>query len=415
MPNLVRGLMLSCGLLACGAGGAADLPAAGVPRCVADTAGLSGVERRLLALPADSWLALPGTAFRKFCEANAVPALEANGGCRMAVEAWSGGVFDDERRQMLVIGGGHMDYWGNEVYAFAPASGRWRIVRPASRVASGALPSEPMPDGAPVSRHTYDSLAYMRHLGQVFLFGGAIAPNGYSENTTWWFDPANARWQPKASAPRSGAGHYYMATAYDPLTQQVYIRNERGFYAYDPTSDRWSWPLVDFSVRPYYPRQQTHHYRRAVVMPEARLFVALGGMLANPAAPDVFIYDLERKRDVTPDYPMRGDLSVIANQGVGLDVDTASGALVAWAGGAPAIMDPQSWEWRRGSARGAPPKAVGNGTFGRWRYIPYLNVFMLVNKPEEDVHFYKLTAGCGPAAPADARRRERPAETTLSR
>jgi hypothetical protein len=34
-------------------------------------------------------------------------------------------------------------------------------------------------------------------------------------------------------------------------------------------------------------------------------------------------------------------------------------------------------------------------------------VFILVNKPEKDVHFYKLSAGCGPqdkAAPGAARR-----------
>jgi len=38
---------------------------------------------------------------------------------------------------------------------------------------------------------------------------------------------------------------------------------------------------------------------------------------------------------------------------------------------------------------------VGNGTFGHFRYIPYLNVFILVNLPDDDVHFYKLTQGCG--------------------
>lgn len=70
-------------------------------------------------------------------------------------------------------------------------------------------------------------------------------------------------------------------------------------------------------------------------------------------------------------------------------------------------MDSATRHWRRGSARGAPPQAVGNGTYGRFRYIPHLNVFILVNKPEEDVHFYKLTAGCGPRenfSPTAARR-----------
>ena len=118
-------------------------------------------------------------------------------------------------------------------------------------------------------------------------------------------------------------------------------------------------------------------------------------MLDNPAAPDVFVYHLDDRREVTREHSMSGDISVIGVAGSGLDADVRTGSLVAWTGGAPAIMDPATWYWRRGSACGAPPKAVANGTFGRFRYISYLNVFILVNKPEEDVYFYKLSAGCG--------------------
>jgi hypothetical protein len=281
------------------------------------------------------------------------------------------------------------------------------MVKAASGLGNAAAPSEPMPDGNPVSRHTYDGLAYLRHLSRAFMFGGATAPNGYSVDNAWMFDPAAGVWRARANAPSTGAGHYYMASAYDPLTRKVYMRNQHGFYAYDPDADTWSGAIVSFGNPPYYPRMQTHHYRRGVILPAQRLFVAAGGQLKDPAAPDVFIYDLDGRRDVTGAYPMTGDTSVIARNGPGLDADLRTGSLVAWAGGAPAIMDPAAWHWRRGSARGAPPQAVGNGTYGRFRYIGYLNVFILVNKPEEDVHFYKLSAGCGPKdtiSPSSARR-----------
>jgi len=177
--------------------------------------------------------------------------------------------------------------------------------------------------------------------------------------------------------------------------------------AYDPDTDNWSGPIVDFGYPPYYPRMQTYHYRRGVILPAQRIFLAAGGTLKNPAAPDVFVYDLDGRRDVTGAYPMTGDTSVISVAGLGLDADARTGELVAWAGGAPAIMDPATWHWRRGSPLGAPPQAVRNGTYGRFRYIAYLNVFILVNKPEEDVHFYKLSAGCGKndsTSPTAARR-----------
>ena len=363
--------------------------------CLTGRTTLSASERVLVKMSADSWISLPGTAFGTFCKVHQVSALEGNGGCAMAINAWSGGVFDEHRRKMLVIGGGHMDYWGNEVSGFDLASASWSLVKPASSLGGASAPSEPMPDGNPVSRHTYDGLAFMRHLSQVFMFGGATAPNGYSVNSTWWFDPAKGVWRAKGNAPRSGTGHYYMASAYDPVTRKVYVRDETAFLTYDPDADRWSGSIVNFGNPPYYPRMQTHHYRRGVILPAQRLFLAAGGTLKSPAAPDVFVYDLDGQRDATGTYRMSGDTSVISVAGLGLDVDTRSGALVAWAGGAPAIMDPATWHWRRGSSRGAPVQPVGNGTFGRFRYIPYLNVFILVNRPEEDVHFYKLTAGCG--------------------
>lgn len=313
----------------------------------------------------------------------------------MAIGAWSGGVFDERLRRLLIIGGGHMDYWGNEVYGFDLAGGKWTLVKAASGLGTAGVPSEPMTDGNPVSRHTYDGLAYIRYLGQVFMFGGANSPNGSSVNNAWSFDMAGGTWRARAAAPSTGAGHFYMASAYDPVKRKVYVRNQDGFYAYDPDADSWSGQIVSFSYPPHYPRQQTHNYRRVVIVPGQRLFVATGGKLANPPAPDEFIYDLDGRGDVTGSYPMSGDTSVISVVGPGLDADARTGSLVAWAGGAPAIMDPADWHWRRGSARGAPPQAVGNGTYGRFRYVPYLNVFILVNRPDEDVHFYKLSAGCG--------------------
>mgnify|MGYP001157479854 CR=1 FL=1 len=393
-------MVVGNGAVSRGAGPRPEIPAkpahAGPPdmSCLSSGTALSPAERALVKMPADSWMSLPGTAFRTFCKAHEISALEGSGGCVMAINAWSGGVFDERLRKMLVIGGGHMDYWGNEVYGFDLASGAWTMVKPASRLGKATGPTEPMPDGNPVSRHTYDGLAFMRHLSQVFMFGGATSPNGYSVNSTWWFDSANGSWRAKGNAPPSGVGHYYMGAAYDPVTRMVYVRDESAFFAYDPDTDRWSGPIVNFGYQSL-SRMKTYNYRRAVIMPAQRLFLVAGGVLKNPAAPDVFIYHLDSKRDVTADYPMSGDTSVISVGAPGLDADLRTGSLVAWAGGAPAIMDPATWNWRRGSARGAPAQAVGNGTFGRFRYIPYLNVFILVNRPDDDVHFYKLTPGCG--------------------
>src|SRR5262245_24509780 len=48
-----------------------------------------------------------------------------------AMLAYSGGAFDTRRNRLMVWGGGHAAYAGNEMYAFDVASGRWsRLTTP---------------------------------------------------------------------------------------------------------------------------------------------------------------------------------------------------------------------------------------------------------------------------------------------
>lgn len=77
--------------------------------------------------------------------------------------AWNGGAFASgygESGALIVAGGGHADYYGNEVYAFDLASRRWqRLTNPYS------APSFPIengiwPDGTPSVSHTYDQVDY---------------------------------------------------------------------------------------------------------------------------------------------------------------------------------------------------------------------------------------------------------------
>src|SRR5438309_1285145 len=82
----------------------------------------------------------------------------------------SGGMFDDGNRQMIVFGGGHGGYYGNEVYAFDPKTRAWKLLRTATPLDGGQSPSEPMYDGTPVSRHTYDGLVQLTDAKQMMVF-----------------------------------------------------------------------------------------------------------------------------------------------------------------------------------------------------------------------------------------------------
>ena len=44
---------------------------------------------------------------------------------KKGITAWTGAAFDKRRQRLLVSGGGHNDYGGNEVYAFSLMDLKW--------------------------------------------------------------------------------------------------------------------------------------------------------------------------------------------------------------------------------------------------------------------------------------------------
>src|SRR5581483_9270914 len=105
-----------------------------------------------------------------------------SGSVAAVMNAWSGGVYDTDRDQLVVWGGGHTDYAGNEVYAFGPLGGTptWRRLTNPSNPPADSTPRGS--DGRPVSRHTYNLLAYMPapYNKMVSCAIGSQYSNGYS-------------------------------------------------------------------------------------------------------------------------------------------------------------------------------------------------------------------------------------------
>ncbi|MCB9654195.1 MAG: hypothetical protein H6729_08725 [Deltaproteobacteria bacterium] len=133
-------------------------------------------------------------------------------------------------------------------------------------------------------------------------------------------------------------------------------------------------------------------------------------------AKNVFIWDIDADKHVTDDWVTTGggtysnaDLvktrvdqlfesgggDIYNANGPGFDYDSAADAMVAWVNeGGPYVLDLKTKIWTRMSDDDAPTHVNSGGTFGRWRYVPSLNVFILVNSVDENVYFYKHTR-CG--------------------
>ncbi len=315
---------------------------------------------------------------------DALEAVRGNSGPAAIMGAWGGAAFDTTRDQLLVWGGGHMDYAGNEVYAFNLHTSTWSRLSEPSTDVGGDEPSGLYPDGLPRARHTYNYLQYVATpFDAMCSFGGAaFYPSGQTGNgAVVCFHLANTHWSTEGELDHGG--NIGAISAIDPTTGHIWSHgtgNEAYLSDYDPHSG-----------------QATRHVRfdegffgyelTAAIEPDARKLVGVGGGRVR-------IWDLENpEADSVVIETTGGDALVNANN-PGFDYDSATKQLIGWAeGGSVYALDLEARSWSEKQLRDdvTPTSPSPNGTYGRFRYVPSLDIFVLVNGIDEDVQLYRLS------------------------
>src|SRR5260370_16608071 len=108
--------------------------------------------------PSRGWHQIPNTQLASLCPAD--PSIEGNSGCRTIISAWNGGVADTKRDRLIIWGGGHNAYYGNEVYALDLSHMvMLRLTEPSPVTNVMSCPEE-YADGRPSARHTYGGVEY---------------------------------------------------------------------------------------------------------------------------------------------------------------------------------------------------------------------------------------------------------------
>ncbi len=366
--------------------------------CLNPAPAFTAEELKLVNQPADSWSEAPNTPLADACP---------KGFSCNVILPWSGGAYDPVHHQMLIFGGGHGDYSGNELYAFSLSTMTWsRLTEPSSPDLKN---QDPLPDGTPVSRHTYDGLQYLTHKNRFWAHGGSTYQLGNASNVPWTFDVETRTWEehkPNPQIPISfGFSH---GSAYDPVTKKVYVHRTAQLATYDVDLERWD-TLIGFGTPPYWPRYENYGNKRGVIDSKRRLLWVLGGgsyLVWNIDAATMVTDDWTSTGGTTADNAAdigghteqlfsSGGAEIWKETAPGVDYDPTADALVGWAGGGPWVLDLTTREWSHVSGAGAPAAQSEHGTYGRWRYVPRLNIFVLVNATDANVAFYKHTAGCG--------------------
>ncbi len=360
---------------------------------------MTPAEESIAQLPADTWWAAPSSTMREVC---------ARPRCQNAIDAWSGAVYDSTHNQLLLWGGGHADYSGNEVYAFDLATLTWSRLTEPSLVEYESV--DPLPDGQPVSRHTYGGLAWNSDAKRLVGIGGARWKDGGGTGVTWAFDPVAKVWENRGP-DSSPAGRPSHGSIYDPVNKRMLLHDTTSLYAYDYDANTWS-KLTDFGFPPYWPRYQIWGDKTLVESGDRQLLFGFGSGL-------YFVYDMTRDEYLTDSWITTGGATfensetvggrteqlittgggeVITASAPGVAYDTAADMLVSWPNKGPVWrLSLATKTWSSGADPGdLATNRPSGGTFGRWRYLPRVNAFILVNSVDENVLFYKNTAACGP-------------------
>jgi hypothetical protein len=332
--------------------------------------------------PGLGWCEITDTKVETVCAAsNGFEEVSGVEGCAGIINDWSGGIADTARDRLIVWGGGHNGYYGNELYALDLSSLEFlRLTDPSPPASADSDCPEELADGNPNSRHTYNGLAEIPHRGEMWAFGGSMAcgPGNFGDDT-WILDLAALTWtrsDPETGpnpGPRPG-----VAADYDPNTQQVFLHDTGMLFRFDPETRLYE-ELSESSI---------DYHLTGVVDPERRLFVLFGG-------DQVRVFDIGASSTFemqTWDDDVQGCDAIRDTVYPGLAYDPVQDRIVAWAGGDTAyVFDVDAKECTAVTHAGGPGDQPEAGTHGRFRYFPEQNVFAVVNDWQQNAYTLRLT------------------------
>jgi hypothetical protein len=320
------------------------------------------------------------------------------------MEAWSGGTFDTGHNRLLVWGGGHSDYGGNEVYAFNISTLSWtRLWGPSADI-------PPMPsscsstysDGNPCSRHTYDGIAYLPVQDRMWIISGSdfCGPGGATIDAFTLSLSGTPSWTRRANPPW---GYLEICSDYDPVTGHVFFAapaSTKTLTEYNPATDSYS-DVGDGNLG-----EGVATHQNGVIDPVRRQFISVGR--GDTGSHTAYSYNLAAA------HPIPGVARSTSGNGAGtmnsadypgLAFDPVSDRVIGWDGGANVYsLNTTTWVWTTITPAAGntvvPTGPAGHGTHGRFAYIPSKNAFIVVNNIDENVFIYKLSAGGG--SPADS-------------
>jgi hypothetical protein len=323
------------------------------------------------------------------------------------VSAWCSGVLNQTGLNsrgtyiagphLVIWGGGHTNYGGNELYAYGPFDSSTPIWR---RISDPTIPAPRNVarngSGYPVSRHTYDGIEYVSSLNKMLSVGvGSRYDDGYSDTSSDLYDfsvnstVANP-WSSNDSGSPSQDNISVMCAA-DETTGYVWglgCGNSRKLFRWIPATATWTTWDID---NPNY-----ELYCKAAIDPVHKILV-FGGASNT-------IKGVDLRTPTASVYTIATTGSGPGSSTLTLQWDSIGGRFVAWnqSGRTIYFLTPSAspysggtaWTWTSNTpSTGATPVSTVRGAYGRFRLVTGVGWRGLVLMSTEDssICVYRLS------------------------
>lgn len=394
------------------------------------------------ALPAQQWLEVANSYL--FCSHQLPDPLPPGySGIRDITGGWSGGTYDAKNKRLLIWGGGHAGYGGNEIYGFSTVTGVWsRLAEPSDNIVAdtaegfdGVADADGngigdqdgtklglYADNKPRAVHSHQYFTYVEALNSMLVVGSIAAYPGstsyglinlYDFDTNTWLNEGTqgasfAEQYPPFPAPANLRGGNALV---DPATGNLWLSGADSgarLYSFDFARKKWT-AHASYSI--------DHRYPTAAIDPVKRRLILMRGFskdlnsdgdFADTVNGEVeenvafWAFDLDNP-DAPPVKPTMTAVpeALKKSLGPGLAYDPTSGLFVAWAGGGLVYTldssNDANWVWTEHPATSVtvpapqpPSDGFNTPTYRRFSYVPHLNGFILMNSTEDNVFFCKL-------------------------